>query len=169
MELMIVVAIAGILASIALPTFKMLVNRAKTAEASTNLNSMFKSASAYYLSERNARGQTGSASGYCVVGNSGVNPGGGPTKNKQKLSPNAMFATLGFSIADSVYYAYELHSVAAAGSCGHSAGENSIYTFSAYGDLDGDSIWSTFEMAAGSNSDNVLYHGFGFYVNKEME
>lgn len=175
MELMIVVAIAGILAAIAVPTFTMLMNRSKTAEASTNLNSLFKTAASYYSAERGAKDMTGLTSGYCIVESTGGMWPSAPVKQKRAFNPgtpNPAFAALGFSIADAVYFAYEAKSSAAAasgGSCGHAAGENSLYTFSAYGNLDGDAVFSTFELATGSDKDNVLYHSYGFYVDKEME
>ena len=47
-ELMITVAILGILAAIAIPAYSGFVARSKTAEASTNLGVLFKTAAAYY-------------------------------------------------------------------------------------------------------------------------
>ena len=47
-ELMIVVAILGILAALAIPAFIGYVRRSKTSEATGNLNSMFKSAASYF-------------------------------------------------------------------------------------------------------------------------
>ncbi|MEM9189210.1 MAG: prepilin-type N-terminal cleavage/methylation domain-containing protein, partial [Myxococcota bacterium] len=51
-ELMIVVAIIGILAAIALPAFIGYVRRSKTSEATSNLKSLFTGATQYYSSER---------------------------------------------------------------------------------------------------------------------
>ncbi len=170
-ELMIVVAIAGILSAIAIPTFIKLVNRAKTGESVNNLNVMFKAASSYYSAERAGQGQTSTVSGYCIVSSGGPWPAT-PKKDKQAFSNNTdvTFKALGFSIADYVYYSYSAFSPAAAGgSCGHKAGET-LYTFRAEGDLDGDLTFSLFELAAGSdNANNTLYHSVGFYVSNELE
>jgi len=73
-ELMIVVAILGILAALAIPAFIGYVRRSKTSEATGNVNSMFKSAAAYYNQERTGRGIAATGSSYCIVGNSAVTP-----------------------------------------------------------------------------------------------
>ena len=49
-ELMITVAILGILAAIAIPSFGAFIARSKTAEASANLGALFKTAASYYYS-----------------------------------------------------------------------------------------------------------------------
>ena len=51
-ELMIVVAIIGILAAIAIPAFIGYVRRSKTSEATGNLKSIFLGATSYYNGER---------------------------------------------------------------------------------------------------------------------
>ena len=52
LELMVVVAIVGILAAIAIPAFTAATRRSKAAEATQNLNILFKSAATYYEAER---------------------------------------------------------------------------------------------------------------------
>ena len=40
--------------------------------------------------------------------------------------------------------------------------------YSAEGDLDGDSTFSTFELATSTDADNSLYHARGFYIMNEV-
>jgi type IV pilus assembly protein PilA len=165
-ELMIVVAILGILAALAIPAFIGYVRRSKTSEATGNLNSMFKSAAAYMSQERTGQSITGTTSTYCSVGSDALTPT--PSANKQKFSAGTNAQALGFSIADYVYFGYGISSPSGS-SCGWSANNPSVYTFFANGDLDGDSTDSTFELAAGTDGDNSLYHAKGFYINNEIE
>src|SRR5215471_21077282 len=55
-ELMIVVAIIGILAAVAIPAFMKYIRRSKTAEATMNIRKLFDSSVAYYESEHADRG-----------------------------------------------------------------------------------------------------------------
>jgi type IV pilus assembly protein PilA len=165
-ELMIVVAILGILAALAIPAFIGYVRRSKTAEATGNLNSLFKSAASYMAAERSGQGvgSSSTTATYCSVGSDTVTPSPGAGK-KQYLAPTNA-AALGFSIADYVYFGYGM---TANGKCGWTANSANVYTFLAHGDLDGDNTRSTFELAAGTDKDTTLYHSKGFYIVNEIE
>jgi prepilin-type N-terminal cleavage/methylation domain-containing protein len=168
-ELMVVVGIMGVLSSVAIPAFTRLVNRSKTAEIAANLDSMFKNASSYYTSERSSQGQVSSVAGHCTVDDALPSPSA-PQKNKQVFPGNDTFRMLGFSVADLVYYSYGLASgTSGVGRCNNNPSALVLYTFYANGDLDGDSIYSTFELAAGSDPTNVLYHARGLHVINELE
>src|SRR4051794_4708132 len=128
-ELMIVVAILGILAALAIPAFIGYVRRSKTAEATGNLNSLFKSAASYMAAERAGQGLgVGATTGtYCSVGSDTVTPTPGANKKQYTAQTNA--AALGFSIADYVYFGYGITGGATTGKCGWAANSAGIYTF----------------------------------------
>jgi hypothetical protein len=65
-----------------------------------------------------------------------------------------------------MYYRYEING--STSSCGHTAGQ-SLYSFDAVGDLNGNSTLSTFEIAAGSDPSNDLYRTPGLYIINELE
>jgi hypothetical protein len=64
---------------------------------------------------------------------------------------------MNFAPADGLYYAYSLTALPATTTCGNPAGDLTLYTFTANGNLDADAIESTFQLEAGTNNDNVLY------------
>lgn len=164
-ELMIVVAILGILAALAIPAFIGYVRRSKTSEATGNLNSLFKSAASYFSQERTGQGMDATTSSYCTVDNEALNPDD-PGSTKKKYENGSATAALGFKIADFVYYGYGITD--SSNTCGNSAGQLA-YTFLAHGDLDDDNLWSTFELAVQVDSDMTLYHARGFYIDNEIE
>lgn len=166
-ELMIVVAILGILAAIAIPTFVLFINRSKSAEASSNIKNMFVAAASYYSGELTGQTINASTGGYCTVGSAGPVPLV-PTDVKQRFAPpDPVFTAIGFHIADSVYYSYQM--VSTSTQCGTQPNNLDIYTIAANGDLDNDGTLSTFELAVGSDVSNTLYHAKGLHVVDEME
>jgi len=161
---MVVVAIIGMLASLALPGYAMYVKRSRASETGGNLKAMYTSAAAYYEQERaGARGTTAVGSGHCIVDSSAATLPAtpGPEAVSVDFTTDPSFQSLGFMIADPVRYAYGIASVG--GGCGQTP-DAALYTFYAEGDLDGDSITSMYEMAAGSDSSNVLYRSPGIYA-----
>lgn len=173
-ELMIVVAIVGILAAIAIPAFVSYTRRAKMAESTGNLRLLFEGAASYYsrdlgtMRALTSSGAAAPASG-CTVGDQATTntPGVGPTQLDFTTGAHSEFRALGFSIAGPVYFQYVIESTPGA-SCGTSAG-SPIYTFQAHGDLDGDSMQSTIEIQVGSDLSNSLYRTPGFYLVDELE
>ena len=167
-ELMIVVAILGILAAIAIPAFLGYVRRSKTSEASINVNNMFKGASSFYLTEQADPGLAATMSEHCTVAERSddvITPG----DEKQKgagYTPESEFGRIGFTLADYAYFTYKI--MGSTERCGN-APNASLYTFRAEGDLDADTERSTFDLAAGSDNVNQLYHARGFHIRNENE
>jgi len=166
-ELMIVVAILGILAALAIPALSAYVARSKTSEASSNIEVMFKGTASYYSGDLAGQGVASTVTGYCTIANAGPRPAT-PTGDKKKFTADAAFRGINFMIADFVYFSYGINS-AATSVCGHTANTDSLYTYYAHGDLDTDGTLSTFELAAGTDSGNSIYHSRGLYIANEVE
>ena len=167
-ELMIVVSILGVLSALAIPSFAMMVARSKTAEVGGNLSSMYKHAASYYASERSNQGNVASVAGHCTVDDALPSPVL-PRKSKQPFNADQSFRDLGFTLADMVYFQYGLASANGTSSCDHQANNAALYTFYAHGDLDSDGTFSTFELAAGTDAYNLLFHARGLYVDRDTE
>jgi type IV pilus assembly protein PilA len=170
-ELMIVVAIIGILAAIALPAFIGYIRRSKTSEATSNLKSLFTGAASYYNQERAGQGLLTTVSGFCTVDDEGPMPAapGAGVKQTFDFSTTTSFRDLGFSIADPFFFAYQIAS--SPNDCGITAtgAPDQVYAFQALGDLDGDTDTSLFELAVGVNTNAELFRSPGFYVQNELE
>ncbi len=174
-ELMIVVAIIGILAAIAIPAFVNYVKRSKTSEAGSNLKALFTGAAAYYEQENwtagvVTAGGTAAASTHCVVTASTASWTPGDEKYVANWTTEAVgFNTLNFAPADPLYFAYHVLLPGSATGCGNSANDTTTYNFVANGDLDGDGTQSTFQLAAGTNPDNALYRAPGINQISALE
>ncbi len=175
-ELMIVVAILGILAAIAIPAFVTYVRRSKTAEASEQLKALFNGAATYYMQERAGSGLTASHQVNCLVASNTTGQIATPGPNKQaptkeQMAPTKSFYELGFR-PENAYYRYTINTKVTA-ECGSAAGTETApshkYDFVAHGDLDGDSTLSTFTLSVGANHENELFHATGVHIVNETE
>jgi len=123
-ELMIVVAIIGLLATVAVPTFQRYQNKARRSEGYTNLASLAKTQKAYHA-------EFGSFVGVLSqpLGALGELPG--PEK-RSSVSVGPAFATVGWYPEGDVYYDYDTNTAGIACEC------EGCFTATAYGDVDGD-------------------------------
>ena len=165
-ELMVAVAILGVLAAIAIPSFIGYVRRSRTSEALQTLGQLYGAAASLYVAERSGRQVTSSVVTACVAESSPLAPSS-PGMQKQRFTGGPGFDQLAFKISDLVLFGYGISSIGNPGgiTCfSASANIATVYTFYARGDLDGDNTFSTFEMSIGSNGDDQLYHSRGIYV-----
>ena len=143
-ELMIVVAIIGILAAIAIPNFLQFRMKAKTSEAKSNLGAI-RSTEVAYFAEWNF-----------YVGGTTIHPRTTASLDGAKepwVSSATTFSLIGFAPEGAVYYSYSLCPSATTYNA-QSAGFTSV----AWGDLDDDGALHTFDI---SNTVGELRSGGG--------
>ncbi len=138
-ELMIVVAIIGILAAIAIPNFLMFQLRTKTSEAKINLAAI-RTAEESLFAEIGAYQDSGGA----------FVPAGVPGPTRQPWTPGSPFDAMGWAPEGSVYFVYS----AVVG-----GGNNRGYTLEARGDLDGNAAGSEFGYVHPSPMDGIAPPG----------
>ena len=118
-ELMIVVAIIGILAAVAIPGFMTYIKNSKTSEAKTNLDAIKKGALAYYEAEHyDSTGMTAMSKQYPNTGTDARKLGAEPTEKTigvkqspatddiKKTMNRAPWSLLNFKLTSPVYYSY---------------------------------------------------------------
>jgi type IV pilus assembly protein PilA len=163
-ELMIVVAIIGILAAVAIPAFMKYIKKSKTTEATTHVQKIYGGARTYWM-DRNTQegaivadspqfpGDGASAAvdinkdgpgGMCAMNAGGGTEKGAPDPTIWDTGTNAAtWKALKFSMDDPHYYAYGYTS--AIGAPGATDGSHN-FTARAVGNLDCDAAFSTFSM-----------------------
>ena len=124
-ELMIVVAIIGILAAIAIPNFISMQLRAKRAELPTNLDGIRTSEKAYHAE-------------WDTFTNAGPSPLWTPGREQVIFSPTAAWANLGWVADGKVRGKYQVTLVAGTSS------QTDDFNASAVADIDGDSTLSSY-------------------------
>lgn len=134
-ELMIGVAIVGILVMVALPNFLRMRQRAKVAEAKANLGAIRVTQHAYYSEYSH------------YIGNQEYTPDRtADPPGRFPWAPGTRFSILGFAPDGSVYFSYGLAGVDTPAD---------TFTAQATSDLDGDGAWSTWHLTGG---DREMYH-----------
>jgi prepilin-type N-terminal cleavage/methylation domain-containing protein len=144
-ELMIVVAIIGILASVAIPAFMDYIKRSKKTEAVLELNKIGKNAKRYYA--ESAQFVTGTAAPLPASGTSGCCGGGGSAPNHCLSTPSAWVANtvwraLDFEIDEDTLFYYDY------------TGGTSTFTAKATGDLDCDGTAVVYTLAGSAINGN---------------
>ena len=200
-ELMIVVAILGILAAIAVPALTKYMRRSKTSEARVQLAKLFDATSAYFSEEHVERGEvqtigagagiTGLAPHRCphqsgqetgateaqltpALGtNCNVGPGarcvpaeggGGAGYYDMNLwTNNVVWSGLNFQMEQAHFFHYNF--IASNSGVGYGACQ---FSAQAFGDLDDDGIYSTYERSAAAD-ENGVNAAAGLYIDQEIE
>jgi type IV pilus assembly protein PilA len=173
-ELMIVVAILGILAAMAIPAFSKYVRRAKTTEAVMNLRKLFDGAVAYYERDYSDRFGRVLPPQFPGVGlNYGPVPGINPCCGQaaDKCDPTiaghresfdfSVWQALNFAVDDPHYYWYHFRSAG--------TGVGSGFTASSHGNLNCNDAWSTFERVGGVAEDGGVMGGSGVFSVRPLE
>jgi type IV pilus assembly protein PilA len=167
-ELMIVVAIIGILAAVAIPAFMKYIRRSKTVEATMNVRKLFDSSVAYYEAEHSNTSGTILAKQFPT--NIGPSPGAPNTccaNTGGKCAPlpgnfNAdSWSALNFSVDDPFYYVYQYVS--------SNVDTSATFQAWAFGDLDCDGIYATYMRGGSVMTDRSVSGGSGLYSKNEIE
>ena len=151
-------------------SFQEYVVRSKTSEAQANLRNLFQLSAGYYANEQWGAGSVaagGSAVSACTVGPARTS--NVPSSSKTVvdwMSEAESFSALGFSVADPIYYQYEI--AGPPGRCDN-APSTELYSLRAHGDLDADGEASLFELTVRSDVNNELERSPGFHVQNELE
>jgi prepilin-type N-terminal cleavage/methylation domain-containing protein len=128
-ELMIVVAIIGVLASIAIPSFVNYQLTSKRAEAFANLSALAKAQKSYFAEFNTFVDVLAEP----MAGLGGVVP---TTVKRDKTPIDVAFAAVGWSPDGDVFFDYD---TTTGNTLGAGCACNGCFTSAAYGDLDGDS------------------------------
>ena len=145
-ELMITVAIVGILASMAIAGFKQYQYRSKRTEAMTNLEALTKMEVSYF-------GEYGIFYGAAPM------PAGAPVPHKRTWDAvaQAEYSGLGYAPEGSVVYSYDVNDLP--GDCACAVG--SCFAASAVGDLDGDGSMAVIGYFYGDPAGNTCITAIG--------
>lgn len=168
-ELMIVVAIIGVLAAVAIPAFLNYIKRSKTAEARLNLRQIYDAAASYYASHQtNPDGFVYSSALPQRADSSIAAPGRAPVPPAEQRwnsqgGPSSAWGTIGFASGEPTYYKYDFRSVPATEAVeqGSASREEACPT----DDVDGVAVdVSVISSTSGLDAGGLFRDGRGFYV-----
>ena len=173
-ELMIVVAIIGILAAVAIPAFINYMRRAKTSEATVNIDRIYEGGIEYFEAEHVERGVDGSIAQHCLPVSTEWSPTTRAPNEEKYLAGNTAvlegwetdsWKSLDFAMGDNFYYQYRF--VYTGASC--PAETDDLMYARARGNLDGDSECSLFERAAQVTASGTIQGSSGIYKMNPLE
>jgi prepilin-type N-terminal cleavage/methylation domain-containing protein len=166
-ELMISIAIIGLMSAAAIPIMVKYMARAKTGEASTMIQKIYVGARLYYLEERTKPGQIEPVPKQFPAGEP-LTPaatccalGGAKCAPRVSYWKTPSWQALGFSVDDPAYYQYGFES--------GGIGLTSTFQAIAVGDLDCDAILSTFTMFGSVNGSGEISGQAAISRINEME
>ena len=132
-EVMLVVAIIGVLASVAIPSFRGYQWKAKRTESLTNLGALAQSQKSYSALNDSYFGVA-----HAEPGSSLAAPNDAPSeRQRSSASIKGAFGPLGWAPEGQVYYDYDSN---VNGLAGTGCACSNCFTLTAYGDVDGDGL-----------------------------
>ncbi|MFH0900045.1 MAG: prepilin-type N-terminal cleavage/methylation domain-containing protein [Pseudomonadota bacterium] len=169
-ELMLAVAIVGVLAAVCVQSYSRRIRHSKTAEAISNIRRIYESARAYIEFEQSGRSMAvvpkqfpasiapSPPTNTCCDAVAGVNGKCIPSVDYW-ASPG--WSALSFAIMDPHYYWYEFVSSGTA--------STARFTARANGNLDCDTLYSTFEMTGWMDNKGMVGGQAGMFRSQDTE
>ena len=174
-ELMIVVAILGIPAAVAIPAFVNYMRRAKTSEATINIDRIFEGGITYFEAEHVKTGVNNPPVMRSLPGSTVWTPSGRALDANKYISNNvsseftgnATWRVLDFNMGDNFYYQYSFASDCAGDTCPTTGA--ATMDSAAQGDLDADGTTSLFLREALIGQTGNITGGAGIYKANPIE
>ena len=165
-ELMIVVAIIGVITSLAIPAFTKYVRRSRVVEAVRSVRAMFDGSVTYYADEHSDRAgiivpkQFPAGAGPTPSAPCCDQPAGKCPAQPQLFESDATWSAVGFTISDPHYFIFTYAS--------DGSDDGSQFTARANGDLNCNGLMSTFERVGSINAGEYV-NGTALYKHLPLE